>query len=533
MAMRLQQSLHQRLEQRLKLAPQVIQSIEILQLATADLASLIQEELLENPTLELVEGKEELEGETTAASSEAEAETGAADDDASPEAVSASEASERAEEQPPLAEELEPSELSEPSGESAEEQFEKQLEWFEEIDASHGDLRRSRGAGLTADGKDKKLEAMNNTAARSASLQDYLYQQLALRDVTERQREIGEHLIYNIDDDTGWLGYHDDKGVFHPYTLEELIESMDAPCTLEEAQEVLRIVQTLDPPGVGARGLRECLLLQIGDGPGLELPRRIIEEHLEDLKKNRLPKIARATGAKIEEVKEAIEVIATLNPYPGAPFSAREPRRIVPDLECELVDGRYEVRLLDENVPQVRISRYYKELSERDSRNPSVREYLKKKMDSARWLLDAIEQRKNTLLRVAREIITVQSDFLDRGIDALKPLKMQYVADRVGVHVSTVSRAINNKYIQTPRGVFPLRFFFTGGTTNADGEAESVLALKQKVKDVIDQEDKSRPLSDEEIARKLKAKGYDIARRTVTKYRKQLGIPSSRQRRVY
>jgi RNA polymerase sigma-54 factor len=518
MAMRLEASLHQRLEQRLKLAPQIIQSIEILQLPAIELQDLIKNEMLENPTLE-IEGQEADTDTPSASEASSDGDT-ASDADAPGEGAA-------------LAEAVKVDEPGPDEATVSTKELETEFERLAEMEHAWGDGHGYRAAGMSADGKDKKLEAMNNTAARAASLQDYLYEQLAVRDITERQREISEHIIYSIDDDTGWLGYHDDKGRFHSYDLEELVSSMEDPCTAEEAEEVLGLIQSLDPPGVGARGLLECLTLQMGADDGLDLPHKIVAQHLEDLKMNRLPKIAKALGVDLDEVKEAVAFVSTLNPYPGAAFSAREPRRIVPDLECELVDGTYDVRLLDGYIPRVRISPHYRAMLAQQGQNPSVREYLKKKIESAKWLIESIEQRQTTLLRIAKEIVAFQSDFLDQGIDALKPLKMQYVADLVGVHVSTVSRAISDKYMQSPRGVIALRFFFTGGTTNADGEAESVLALKQKVKDITDQEDKRHPLSDEDIAHKLKEMGYSIARRTVTKYRKQLGIPSSRQRREY
>ncbi|GIW72091.1 MAG: RNA polymerase sigma-54 factor [Planctomycetota bacterium] len=513
--MRLEASLQQRLEQRLKLAPQIIQSIEILQLPAIELQDLIKQEMLENPALEIEEAPAELDGASAAAEGQAEAEDNGA------EAGAAAGPSGEAD-------------APEPDAEVATaEELETEFARLAEVQSAWSEGSGGGGWRGGPDGEDRKLEAMNNTAARSATLHEYLFEQFALLELTEREREIGEHLIYNIDDATGWLGRTDERGEFVPHALADLVASMDNPCTVEEAERVLRRIQTLDPPGVGARGLQECLLIQIGEGEAFALARRIVLRHLDDLKMNRLPKIAKDTGRTLEEVKEAVEFISSLHPYPGALLGDKSPRHIVPDLECELVDGRYEVRLLDGYVPRVRISPHYRAMLAQQGDNPAVREYLKKKIESAKWLIESIEQRQATLLKIAREIVEYQSDFLDRGIDALKPLKMQHIADKVGVHVSTVSRAIADKYIQTPRGALPLRFFFTGGTTNAEGEAESVLALKQKVKDIVEQEDRRQPLSDEDIARKLKEMGYDIARRTVTKYRKQLGIPSSRQRREY
>ena len=508
--MRMETSLHQRLEQKLRLAPQIIQSIEILQLPAIELQDLIKAEMLENPTLEMLEGESDADGPS-------ESETAAEGNDA-----------------PELAAEAEPilgagavSDIEKPD------ELETEFEKLDGIESAWKDSYSPRSSGVGEDGKDKKLEAMQNTAAKPASLQDYLFEQFALLETTDRQREIGEHLIYNIDDTTGWLGYRKEDGTFVPYTIEEVVKSMDNPCTPLEAEQVLKLIQTLEPPGVGARDLKECLLNQIGDKNNFHLERLLVDKHLDDLKMNRLPKIAKETGKPVEEIKEALAFISALNPHPGAVFSGSAPSYVVPDVICELVDGKYEVRLEDSYIPRIHISSRYRRMLQEQKANPAVREYIKKKIEAAKWLIESIEQRQNTLYRIAKEIVDFQKAFLDHGIDYLKPLKMQHIADKVGVHVSTVSRAISDKYMQTPRGMFALKFFFTGGTMNAEGEMESILAVKQKVRDIVDQEDKRNPLSDEDIALKLKQMGYDIARRTVTKYRKQMQILSSRQRRTF
>jgi RNA polymerase sigma-54 factor len=512
--MRMETSLHQRLEQKLRLAPQIIQSIEILQLPAIELQDLVKQEMLENPTLELVEGDPD------APESPAESAEGPAAVEAPPGAPEAAEVP--AVEPGPIAGER-----------VAPDDLETEFERLEGLESTWKDSYGPRSSGMGEDGKDKKLEAMQNTAAKPSSLSDYLYEQLSLLDITEREREIGEHMIYNIDDSTGWLGHRKEDGTFVPYSIEEVVQSMDTPCAPEEAERVLKLIQTLDPPGVGARNLKECLLIQLGDSSAHVFERLLVERHLDDLKMNRLPKIAKETAKSVDEVKEALEFIQSLNPFPGATFAGSSPSYVIPDVICEVVDGKYEVRLADDYIPRVRISERYKRMFQEHKSNPAVREYIKKKIESANWLIDAIKQRQNTLHKIAREIVDYQKSFLDHGIDFLKPLKMQQIADKVGVHVSTVSRAISDKYMQTPRGIFPLKFFFTGGTMNAEGDMESILAVKQKVRDIVDQEDKRNPLSDEDIALKLKQMGYDIARRTVTKYRKQMAILSSRQRRSY
>ncbi len=502
--MRMETSLNQRLEQKLKLAPQIIQSIEILQLPAIELQDLIRQEMLENPTIELKEGGTEEE-----------------------EPREEGEESEAAE--PPATATIpEVDTRIEPRAES-EDTLEADFQKLEDIETAWKDSYSPRSSGMGEDGKDKKLEAMQNTAAKPCSLQDYLFSQFNLLEITEpRQREIGEQIIYSINDD----GYFaDTQG--NPYSLEDLARSMDQPCTVEEMEQVLKIVQTLDPPGVGARNLVECLLLQIGPNPSFAFERLLVEKYLDDLKMNRLPKIAKETGRSLDELKDAIAFIGALNPRPGVAFSGEQPQTVIPDVVVEPVDGKYEVRLEDSYIPRIHISSRYRRMLREEKSNPAVREYIKKKIEAAKWLIESIEQRQNTLAKIAREIVDYQKPFLDKGIDCLRPLKMQQIADKVGVHVSTVSRAISDKYMQSPRGVMPLKFFFTGGTLNAEGEAESILAVKQKVRDIVDGESKKSPLSDEDIALRLKEMGYDIARRTVTKYRKQMGILSSRQRRAY
>jgi RNA polymerase sigma-54 factor len=308
---------------------------------------------------------------------------------------------------------------------------------------------------------------------------------------------------------------------------------MDA--TLVEAEEALALVQHLDPPGIGARGLQECLLLQLTpDIPDREVLFTLISNHLEDLQQNRLPAIEKKSGIPIATIKEAIEHLRRLDPRPGSRYEPVETQYVVPDLVVEADEhGIYQVRLQDEHVPQLSISRLYQKLLKSKQADPAAREFIQKKIQSARWLIESIEQRRNTLLKVAGAIIEHQKDFLDKGPEFIEPLKMQQIADRVGVHVTTVSRAVDDKWVQTPRGIFALKRFFGGGTTTADGEEVAWDTIKQKLLEIIAKEDKSNPLSDEEIVEALSQHGFPVARRTVTKYRKALRIPSSRQRKEF
>ncbi len=478
MRMRMEVVLSQRPELRMKLAPQIIQSIEILQLATLERQQRLKTELLENPVLEMEEPALEEE-------EEALAEEGPRDERAKSDA-----------------------------------EYEK-MQDIEQVwrDYSSQATRRT----VSPEAADRKFEAMQNTAARPMSLQDYLHDQFNLLDVAGGLLPIAENIIYNIDDD-GYL----------PYDLEEVVESMEEPCTLEHAQRVLGMIQNLDPPGIGARDLPECLLLQMRHDPANhDLARLIITEHLEDLYNNRIPKIAKDTGHSLDEIKAAAEFIGHLNPRPGAAFSSEVSPYIIPDVAVDLVDGEYIVQLQDDRLPRVYINSAYSRLLRDKRTSESAKEYIRKRLQSARWLLDSIEQRRNTVYKISREIVDVQRDFLDRGIAHLHPLKMETIAQATGVHVSTVCRAIADKYMQTPRGLYPLKFFFTGGTRASDGTLHSRKSVKERVRQVIESEDKSNPLSDDEVAATLQAEGLDIARRTVTKYRKAMDIPSSRRRRQY
>ena len=481
--MRLQVALTQKLSLQLKLAPQIIQSIEILQLPAMSLQELVETALGENEALERAEDTPDVEVPAS------EADNG--------------EATEAEREMDAVTETLE------------------RLEQLEKAaDRDWQDFGRRRIAG----GDDTKLEAMNNTAAVSGSPHDALYDQFILLDPGETERTIGRHIIYNLE-----------RGGLLPYSLEEILETPElrGRFSLEDAERALTSVQRLEPRGIAARTLQEALLLQLdAEDPDYELKQRVIRDHLIDINKNKRPKVARELGITIQELNQLIEQIAQLDPRPGAQLGSDRNAYVHPDVVVEWVEGRYEIRLEDSFFPRIRVNPQYREmLSGTD--DPKVREYVRKKLESAKWLVDAIQQRQNTLYRVCEEIFKVQHEYLDIGKSHLKPLKMQEIADRVGIHVSTVSRAIADKWVQTPRGIAPLKFFFTGGAETADGETLSRLTVKQKVRDIIEAEDKKNPLSDEQVAEMLKDQGLDIARRTVTKYRKALQIPSSRQRREW
>ena len=495
--------LGQKMSQVQILAPRMIQSMEILQLSIMALQERIQQELQENPVLELREAEPAVEGEEL-------------------EPISTGQ-----DERDPGSREL----VVDGANNNAED-FSRldaiSRDWEDAFNEEH---RPSRN-GMDEEG-DRKHDAMQNMASRPQALQEYLSEQIGFLDVTREQARLMRHVISHVADN-GYLGYLDDKELFHPFSLEDIVSTSTEPVTVEQVEEALTFVQKLDPPGVGARDLRECLLLQITpETPNGELLRALIQNHLEDIQHNRLPVIQRKTGFDLPAIKDAIEGLRHLNPKPGSQFNAEHVPHVVPDILVERNDvGGFDVRLLDDWLPNISISRKYIELYREKGSDPKTREYLKRKIQAATWLQDSIAQRRSTLEKVTKAIIAHQRAFLDRGPEYIEPLKMQQIADQVGVHVTTVSRAVDEKYVQTPRGVFPLKRFFGGGTKTQSGDEVAWEVIKQRLLETVDKEDKSNPLSDEDLMKRLHEAGYTtLARRTVTKYRKMLNIPSSRQRK--
>jgi len=493
----------------MKLAPRMIQSMEILQLNMMALNERIEQELVENVTLERVEKDRDL-------PSEASVETS---DFAPP--VDEREARE-------LRKDVENRELVVGNEKNNESDFERLLEISSEWPEDNVGFGGSRpSSNQISDNMDRQHDVMSNMIARPQSLHEYLLEQFSFFSIDHVQRQFGEYLIQHLDHN-GRL----------QSTLPEISQQFNRlyehQLTMEQADEVLKMIQHLDPPGVGARDHREMLLLQVDEHmPFHDVVETLIRDHLEDIAFNRLPLIQKATGYSLDLIKVGIEQIQTLNPYPGRGFEQRPVQRVTPDLAVEQDEsGRYIVRLLDEYVPELRISpRYQKMLKENPTQE--TRDWIRRKIESARWLIESIEQRYNTLRKVAQEIIDHQQEFLDKGPEYIHPLKMQQIADRVGVHVTTVSRAVDEKWIQTPRGLFPLKRFFGGGTQSSSGEEVAWDTIRIKLQELIDKEDKSDPLSDDALVDALAEQGITLARRTITKYRKQMRIPSSRQRREY
>jgi RNA polymerase sigma-54 factor len=490
MSMGMEQKLQQR--QTMILAPRMIQSMEILQLPILALQERIEQEVIENPVLEIQEQDPDLPEET--------------EERENPDAPADAE-----------------KELVVDTAHDNAEDFERLLNIGEDLPETYEEHTRPSISRLDEE-SDRKHDAMANAVARHESLYDYLDHQLGELELTPKVRAMCERIISSLDSN-GYL-----KG-----NLEDLLPPNADDELQALAAEALRVVQSLEPQGVGARSLRECLLLQLSpDIPYYEEMKTLISGHLEDLRDNRLPAIQRKTGYSLDTIQNAWDELRKLNPKPGAAFSDVNVRTVTPDIFVERdARGKYVVRLEDGETPTLRISPYYRKRLMNGSATPEEKEFIKRKINAAQWLIESIEQRRSTLTRVAQAIVDHQTKFLEEGPEALEPLKMQQIADKVGVHVTTVSRAVDDKWIQTPRGIYPLKRFFVGGTKSDDGDDVAWDTIRVRLQDLIDKEDKHHPYSDDELVKQLKSQGYNVARRTITKYRKKMGIPSSRQRRVW
>jgi RNA polymerase sigma-54 factor len=353
-----------------------------------------------------------------------------------------------------------------------------------------------------------------------AGLSEHLNWQLSVTICSDEVREIADAIIGNLDEN-GYL----------TASNEELLQ--DGKYTQDDLEDALAVVQDFDPIGVGAHDLRECLLLQLkAFDPQNALAHQVVSEHLKQVQSNQLKEIARALNRPLEVIKHTLEVIKKLDPRPGLRYNKTEPRLVEPDVYFRKVDGLWEVFLNEDDMPQLRLSPTYRRLLARDAADREVRNYVKERFTAAIQLLKNIEQRKHTILRVCQSIIARQGEFLDHGPDALKPMMIKEVAEEVGVHPSTVSRAVASKYAHTPQGVLELRSFFSESVNGPEGGAMSLLTLKRLVKKMIEEEDGAKPLTDEHIAQKLEDAGIHVTRRTVAKYREDMRIPSTHQRRV-
>ena len=470
--MAISQKLQARLAQKLILTPSLQQAIKLLPMTTLELAELLNQEMVENPMLEEVPSE-----------------------DQTPEAAQTQEAEK-------------PKETKDESWDDAD------YEYFfgEYLDEGY----RPRQPQEV-----KELPPIENTLSTKSSLADHLMWQLNLQASEDRVREIGSAIIGNIDDD----GY--------------LVASVDeiaglGPWEIVDVEKALEHVQGFDPIGVGARDLQECLLLQIRHMGLAGTPAEtLVRDHLPLLRNQKIPELAKAVGIEPEEVKAHIEFIKHLDPKPGSRYSPADSQYVIPDVYIIKTDEGYKAVLNEDGLPQLRISPVYRRLLDKGGETTDeTRAYVKDKFRSALWLLKSVDQRQKTIIKVATSIINFQHAFLDHGIEHLRPLVLRDVANDIGMHESTVSRVVNNKYMHTPQGVYEMKFFFHSGISSSFGEHVSSVTIKQRIRKIIEAEDQRRPFSDSKIMNILQKEGLALARRTIAKYREELKIPTSNQRKV-
>lgn len=460
--------------QRMILSPQMQQAIYMLQMPLMELQALIQQELTLNPVLE-----EKMETET-----------------------------------PPAAAETA---KTEPEKEL---DFKEEFTTLEKLDDEWKDYYAQSGSfrKLTQQDEEKR-KFMLDSITTGESLQDHLLWQLGILVTDQDKKALGELIIGNIDDN----GY-----------LRTSVEDLSAISgkSIPEIEEMISLIQTFNPVGVGARDIKECLLIQLDRlGKSNTLEAKIVENCLDFLGEHKYKQIAELLHVTEHEVQKAAEIIITLDPKPGLMFSSETSQYVVPDVFVEKADGEYVITLNDERTPHLYISNLYRNLMHKKDTPQETINYIKDKIRAGSWLIKNIKQRQQTIYKIASEIVRIQHNFLEEGPSSIKPLTMQEVANAVGLHESTISRAIANKYIQTPQGTFQFKYFFSSGIQTESGESVSITNLKGKIYDMIKNEDSKHPLSDQEIIEKLSALGIKIARRTIAKYRYDMGIPASNLRK--
>jgi RNA polymerase sigma-54 factor len=471
--MAISQKLYTKLVQKLILTPSLQQAIKLLPMSTLEMVDLLNQEMVENPMLEEVP-----------------------------------------------TEELQPAE-AQPEKPDAEAPAEKPDTWDDsDFEYFFGDYLDDGYRSRTPQ-EVKELPPIENTLSTSISLADHLMWQLSLQTDDDAAREIGAAIVGNLNED-GYL----------VASVEEIASMGNWP--VSEVERALRVVQRFDPIGVAARDLQECLWLQLRH-LGLEgtPTERIINEHLRLLQNHQVPELARKLGLSIDELKEHIEIIRRLDPKPGSRYNQTASHYVIPDVYVMKVEDQYVAMLNEEGLPQLRISPVYRRLLEKGADNSAeTRAYVKDKFRSALWLIKSVEQRQKTIHKVATSITNFQRDFLDHGIEHLRPLVLRDVANDIGMHESTVSRVVTNKYMHTPQGVFEMKFFFHSGISSSYGESVSSVTIKQRIRKIIENEDARKPLSDSKIVSILQREGLVLARRTIAKYREELKISTSNQRKV-
>ncbi|MGI9091562.1 MAG: RNA polymerase factor sigma-54 [Gemmatimonadaceae bacterium] len=471
------------LRQDLKINPRLYQAMDLLYMPLLDLQQHLKQELLNNPFLDLVDDDEE-------------------DDDTEETEVTN-------EEEKPESDVIDWEEIL--------------LDGFDT--GGHREEREER-------------EHFEPVTVDTRDLGDHLRDQVALLELTPRQRILADEFMGNINDD----GYLATSPAEVMRGLNEIVteaadaaglEADEALYTEAEVEEMLNIIQSLDPPGVAARDLKECLLLQLREA-GLQqsVPYRLVRDCFDELINHRWSEISKRFGISAGDVQTAADEIAKLDPKPGLRYSSGDDNYIIPDLVVDKIDGKYHIFLNDANLPRLKLSRAYQEIA-RDKKKfeGENKEFISSKLNSANWMIQAIEQRRQTMLKVMNYIVERQSEFFERGVQYLKPLTLREVAEVISMHESTVSRVTNEKYVQTPRGVLPLKFFFSSGLATSDGEDVSARGIKAQLQKLVEDEDPRHPLTDQAIVNILRESGVQIARRTVAKYRDQLGVLPARMRK--
>jgi RNA polymerase sigma-54 factor len=500
--------LSQRLSQSMVLAPQLQHSLALLQAPTLELKALIEQELEQNPVLEEVDAPEI---ELPEKPEEDFADT--------TDATATPDPAERADDLPDAPADSDSEKNSDAPGDDFQAEFDKLVqmdqEWRDNVAQTNAPIRQS-----TED--EEKRQFMFDSLTAETSLAEFLMEQVRESDLNEEQRKTAELIIGNIDD-YGYL----------KATVEEISNANNL--SAEKISEVLKTIQTFDPPGVGARDLRECLMLQLeraGKTDSLEY--RIVRDFMDALGKRRIPEIARGVSRTVDEVQETLAKIARLEPRPGRAFLPDNDQYILPEVFVQKNGDDFTVTTNDEQIPHLRISNVYKDLMAAGENNAEVKDYIREKIRAGKFLIKSLHARQQTILNIGREIVKRQREFMEKGVAHLKPMTMAQIAEVVGVHETTVSRAVSGKYMQTPQGMFEMKFFFTAGLQSSNGGGEvSNTSVKDMVAEMFKAGDSAKPLSDQEIVKMLAEKGITIARRTVAKYRDELGILPSNLRKVY
>jgi RNA polymerase sigma-54 factor len=515
----LEHKLNLKLQQKQLLTPSLVQMVNLLQLNKLELTDMIQQELVQNPVLE--EGTEIVEGPEVAAENPelalgrngAEPPSAEADDSETPYMEISQREKTVAENVDAKAPEPEPD--GDPYG---------------DIDLQSFDNYLNDSASRPRETEIFEKPSFENFIAKTPTLTDHLEWQLGLTNLEHPIRLACHSIIGNLNED-GYLCAVDESGREVAITVEEIAESGEH--TLEDVAQALEVVQAFDPPGVAARDLRECLMLQLrslGEDDCFSMD--IVRDHLAKVQSKQYKEIAKAMGLQLEEIMDAIEIVKALDPRPGQKYNRAAAPTIEPDVYIVKVGGEYKVVANEDEVPQLRLSATYRQLLERDTLNKEVKNYVKDRFRDAVQLLKNLEQRKHIIVKVCESVVRRQTEFLDKGIDCLKPMMIKDVAEEIGVHPSTVSRAVANKFAHTAQGVFELRYFFSEAVNGPKGTDTSLLIVKRKVKKYVEMEDPRAPLTDEKIALLLQENdGIKVNRRSITKYREDMRIPSTHQRR--